>query len=299
MTDILLRIEDLYQCFRDKTVLDDIDLKVSKGEFVTLVGPSGSGKSTLLRIILGQDFPKSGEVLLNGISMGVPSRDRGIVYQHYSLFPHLTVLQNVMLGFNLGLNWWNIIERRKSKKEKLELAHEFLNEAGMFDHVDRYPHQLSGGQRQRVAIVQAVITRPKILLMDEPFSALDPQTRESMQMFVQQQWKDHGMTIFFVTHDLPEAVYLGTRILAISQYYTDDRCMDASKGAKIVYDRLLRDQDVVLSPDVKMTPEFNRIIEDVRQHAFDPQYLQHVREFNLDHPDSFVTHAEGVCLNKE
>ena len=161
----------------------------------------------------------------------------------------------------------------------------------MAEHADKYPAQLSGGQRQRGAIAQALIQQSKILCMDEPFSALDPGTRESLQMFLLELWEETKMTIFFVTHDLEEAVYLGTRLVALSQYYCDDRTEQDVRGAKIVVDRQFDNR--ALSPAVKASAEFAEMVQAVRHQAFDPSYLQHVKEFDLSHPHSWATRTNG------
>ena len=148
--------------------------------------------------------------------------------------------------------------------------------------------------QQRVAVMQALIMKPKILMMDEPFGALDPGTREDVQLFLLKQWKEHNMTVFFVTHDLEEAVFLGTRLIVLSQYYTDDRGFDLhhlKHGAKIVSDRdIMHDNDDIDgSIDEKMTAQFGQLIEEIRHEGFEPQNLQHVSQFKLRHHNSFQT----------
>ncbi|MDH5178691.1 MAG: ABC transporter ATP-binding protein [Gammaproteobacteria bacterium] len=284
----LLHIENVYKQYGEKMILDNIDLIVNEGEFCTVVGPSGCGKSTLLRLILGQEPPTEGRLLLDGKPVGYPNTDRGIVYQRYSLFPHLTVLENVMLGPSLKLG---LMERRRRKTELRDEAMHYLQHVNLHLHGNKYPHELSGGMQQRVAIAQALIMKPRILLMDEPFGALDPQTREDMQIFLLELWEQEKMTIFFVTHDLEEALYLGTRIFALSQYYSDDRGHDHKKrGAKIVSDHKL--PSAVASNEIKHTPEFLALLETIRKDAFEKDHLQHVREFNLKHPDSYQTLTE-------
>ncbi len=286
----LLYLEDVQKKYGAKTVLNDIDLAVSQGEFCTVVGPSGCGKSTLLRLILGQEHATSGAVLMEGKEISEPSANRGIVYQRYSLFPHLTILDNIMLGKRLSLPFWKSFSGRKeARKEALQ----YLESVRLAPHADKYPHQLSGGMQQRVAIAQALIMKPRILLMDEPFGALDPGTREAMQVLILKLWEDHGMTIFFVTHDLEEAVFLGTRILVLSQFYTLEtgERSGMTEGARIVSDYPLRGRTAA-STRVKETAEFGRLIQKIRYEGFDPEHQQHATEFNLDHPDSFQTLAE-------
>jgi NitT/TauT family transport system ATP-binding protein len=283
-----LHIEDLYQAFGDNMVLDNVDLSVQAGEFVSVVGPSGCGKSTLLRVISGQDIPRSGSVLMDGKEIGPPDVRRGVVYQQYSLFPHLSVVENVLYGYRRQMTW---TEWRRGRKECRDEVARFLSKAGIADQADKYPYQLSGGQRQRVAIVRALIYHPQVLLMDEPFSALDTGSRENMQMWLLELWKEYRLTILFVTHDLNEAIYLGTRPVALSQYYTDDRGdgPGVHRGAKIVLDRFISPIGHIFSPLVKGTREFTDLKLEVKRRAFDPEYRQHVDEFDLNHPHSWRT----------
>ena len=285
MTDKKYNIELKTVCksYDDKLILDHINLAVREGEFCTVIGPSGCGKSTLLRLILGQEQASSGLVSVNGKPVERPGPERGIVYQKYSLFPNLTVLENATLGLRLRKSY---IHQLRNKGEHDEEAMEYLTRAKLDKHANKYPYELSGGMRQRAAIIQALIMKPDILLMDEPFGALDPQTREDMQLFVLELWEQLGMTVFFVTHDLEEALYLGTRCFVLSQYYTDDREeVDWNRrGAKIVADHHLTNQ--VASSKIKESAEFIQLMQQIRQDGFDPAYLQHVEDFNLKHPDS-------------
>jgi len=285
-----LYLKNVSKCYGLKVILKDIDLAVRKGELCTLVGPSGCGKSTLLRLILGQEQVSSGTFLIEGQPAGPPDTTRGIVYQRYSLFPHLTVLQNVMLGLTLSSGFF---ARHRMRKEFHREAMEFLEEVKLAEHWQKYPHELSGGMQQRVAIAQALIMKPKLLLMDEPFGALDPGTREHMQVFLLGIWEKHKMTVFFVTHDLEEAVFLGTRILVLSQYYTDGKNEkdNTLHGARIVSDYPLARE--ATSTAVKKTAAFGTLIQKIRHEGFDPEYLQHVTQFDLRHPDSFQTLAES------
>ena len=287
----LLHIEDLYKAYGDNMVLDNIDLSVKAGELCTVVGPSGCGKTTLLRLILGQERPTSGNVLVDGKPVNFASEERGIVYQKYSLFPNLTVLENVLLGKKLGKNkkvW------REKKKEIIEEAMHYLKSAKLTDAAGKYPHELSGGMQQRVAVMQALIMKPKILMMDEPFGALDPGTREDVQLFLLERWQENNMTIFFVTHDLEEAVFLGSRIIVVSQYYSDDRGDGPHHGSKIIADHCIKHvDDLEKSIQEKVTSEFGQLIEDIRHAGFDPNNLQHANTFNLTHEHSFQTLTEN------
>ncbi len=284
-----LQVIDVYKSYSGKVVLDNIDLQVKKGEFCTVVGPSGCGKSTLLRLIVGAEKPTEGEVLLDQVSVGPPDIQRGIVFQRYSLFPHLTVLANTSLGLRLGGRPGS---ERMSSQEIKDESMDILEKIRLAEHADKYPHQLSGGMQQRVAIGQSMIMKPKILLMDEPFGALDPDTREDMQLFLIELWEQEKMTIFFVTHDLEEAAFLGTRMLVLSQYYSDGRGngKGINRGAKIISDHPL--PRMASNTSGKQSREFTRLITQIRKEGFDPDYLQHAHEFNLLHPDSFQTLTE-------
>ncbi|MBF0367276.1 MAG: ABC transporter ATP-binding protein [Oligoflexia bacterium] len=282
----LLHLENVYQSYGSKLILDNIDLTVSAGELCTVVGPSGCGKSTLLRLIVGQEQPHSGTVLIEGKSVGIPDKRRGIVYQKYSLFPHLTVLENILLGKRLTLGSF---EWRKQKRQISEEALEFLKKVHLQEHRNKYPHELSGGMQQRVSIVQTLIMKPDIVLMDEPFGALDPETREQLQIFLLELWENHPMTIFFVTHNLMEAVYLGTRILVLSHNYSDDRghAPEVRRGARIVADYPL--ERVASSTTIKSSKVFTDLVQQIRKEGFDPKSTTHVSAFNLKHKDSFQT----------
>ena len=294
MSDYLIHIEDVYQRYpvrtddgAMKTILNDVDLRVRAGELISVVGPSGCGKSTLLRLLLGSEKPSEGKVLVGGKAVGEPSRQRGIVFQKYSLFPHLTVLENIVFG--LDLEEFSIPGRilrfahyRKKRREYLEKARTYLERIQLADAADKYPHELSGGMRQRVAIAQAAIMEPEILLMDEPFGALDDATRQGMQLFLLELWEKSRMTVFFVTHDLEEALFLGTRVLVLSQYYEAD---EETEGAKIVVDKEVPGGHPKPS-DFRYSPEFNEILESIRRNGLDPEVRQHIKEFDLSHRDA-------------
>lgn len=188
------------------TALHDIHFQVHRREFVCVLGPSGCGKSTLIRILAGLDFPTGGEVLLDGNAVSGPGPDRGMVFQGYTLFPWLTVKQNVMFGLKVCGKPSHLAESE---------AREWISLVGLSKFENSYPHQLSGGMKQRVAIARALANNPRILLMDEPFGALDAQTRAQMQAYLLQIWQQVDVTILFITHDLDEAVYLADRILVL------------------------------------------------------------------------------------
>ncbi len=163
----------------------------------------------------------------------------------------------------------------------------YLERMRLAEHADKYPHQLSGVMQQRVAIAQSLVLKSNILMMDEPFGALDPDTREQMQLFLLELWETDKMTVFFVTYDLEEAAYLGTRVLVLSQYYDDDRDASVRPGAKIVADWQL--PRAALATEVKRSAEFKKLVESIRREGFDPANRRHVAQFNLSHPHAFRT----------
>ena len=186
--------------------LKNINFETYKREFVCVIGPSGCGKSTLIRILAGLETPTSGEVLLDRKAVSEAGPDRGMVFQGYTLFPWLTVKKNVMFGLEMA---------GRGKKVSEEQALQWIDLVGLSKFANSYPHQLSGGMKQRVAIARALANQPRILLMDEPFGALDAQTRAKMQSYLHEIWKNIDVTILFITHDLDEAVYLADRVLVL------------------------------------------------------------------------------------
>jgi ABC-type nitrate/sulfonate/bicarbonate transport system ATPase subunit len=187
--------------------LQATDLEVAENDFVTILGPSGCGKSTLLRIVAGLDRQSSGEVLLQGQRIRGPGADRGMVFQSYTLFPWLTVRDNVCFGLN---------ERGMPRAQQLDIAQAFIKKVGLSGFEHHYPKQLSGGMQQRTAIARALANSPAMLLMDEPFGALDHQTREQMQELLLGIWEEQRKTVMFVTHDIDEAVFMGSRVIVMS-----------------------------------------------------------------------------------
>jgi len=187
--------------------LQATDLDVAENDFITILGPSGCGKSTLLRIVAGLDRQSSGEVLLDGRRIAGPGADRGMVFQSYTLFPWLTVLQNVCFGLR---------ERNLPRAEQLDLANAFIEKVGLRGFENHFPKQLSGGMQQRTALARALANKPRMLLMDEPFGALDHQTRELMQELLLGIWENEQKTVLFVTHDIDEAVFMGSRVVVMS-----------------------------------------------------------------------------------
>jgi ABC-type nitrate/sulfonate/bicarbonate transport system ATPase subunit len=225
----------------DVEALAAIDLEIAQGEFVCLVGASGCGKSTLLRIIAGFEQPTTGEVRINGKKVTGPGSDRGMVFQDYALFPWMTVRQNVGFGPR---------QRGLPRKEIEDLSDEYLKLVGLDRFGDRYPNQLSGGMKQRVAIARVLANNANILLMDEPFGALDALTREQLQRELQQICSRTGVTTIFVTHSVEEAVLLADRVLVMS----------AGPG------RIDADFDIALSrPRDVSSPEFNALRRSVAE----------------------------------
>lgn len=201
--------------FGSFTALNDVSFSIPespKGEFIAIIGPSGCGKSTLLNLLAGFNRPTSGELLVKGSPIDGPGRERGMIFQQYSSFPHLTVFQNVMFGLKI-----NRVELGLDRAACKERAAELIRQVGLEAHRDKYPHQLSGGQQQRVAIARSLAMEPRILLLDEPFSALDEPTRLEMQELLVELWYRTHPTIFCVTHSVSEAVYLGVRVWIFTQ----------------------------------------------------------------------------------
>jgi NitT/TauT family transport system ATP-binding protein len=207
-----ISVENITVEYASRRILDGVDLEIDAGEFVSIVGETGCGKSTLLRLILAEEHPTRGRVLVQGRERSRPDRMCGYVPQRYSLFPDKTVLDNVTFGLEVTSR--GFLRRREFRAEALRyLRHTGLTEAD----AKKYPHQLSGGMQQRVAIAQALIMKPPVLLMDEAFSALDPATRRGMQRLIKDLWRESGMTVVFVTHNTREAVCLGTRVIALAK----------------------------------------------------------------------------------
>lgn len=192
---------------KEMLALQDIDLDIEENEFVCFIGPSGCGKTTLLRIIAGLEEATSGSVYLDGIPISGPGPERGMVFQEYSLFPWRTVIDNVVFGLEL---------KGVPQAGRLAQGRQYLKMVELERFEDRYPHELSGGMKQRVAIARALVNHPKALLMDEPFGALDAQTRNIMQSELLRIWHEEKETVVFVTHSVDEAIYLADRIVIMS-----------------------------------------------------------------------------------
>jgi NitT/TauT family transport system ATP-binding protein len=236
-----------------RPILDNIDLEIESGEFVSIVGQTGCGKSTLLRLILGEEQPTRGEVLVGGKPRRQPDTTCGYVPQKYSLFPDRTVLGNVMFGLKGG--------RGCRDKATHVLRRTCLNDSD----APKYPHQLSGGMQQRVAIAQALVLNPPVLLMDEAFSALDPGTRKGMQRLIRDLWRESGTTIVFVTHNTREAVCLGTRVIALA------KDVDGERGSSVALDLAAPHLDFDSDEE-----ELRSVIREVESATTNSQLTQHV-----------------------
>jgi len=231
--------------------LDGIDLAVADDEFLTVLGPSGCGKTTLLNIVASFESASGGEVLLDGEPVRKPGPDRGVVFQEYALFPWLTVQQNIEFGLR---------ERRMPRLERRERVRRQIASVGLSGFEQRYPQELSGGMRQRVALARLLINNPKILLMDEPFAALDAQTRSMMQQELLGVWSAERRTVIFITHNIEEAVLLGDRVVV----------MTARPGRikEIVAIELARPRDVTSTEFNEIRRRIMVLLEDEVQAAF-------------------------------
>lgn len=220
------------------TALDNFNLEVARGEFVSIVGPSGCGKSTFLNVLLGLIKPDAGEMQLNGTRITGPSQERAMVFQEFGLLPWRTVTGNVELGLEL---------KRVSAEQRSVRAKELIKLVGLNGFENHYPHELSGGMKQRVGLARALATEPDVLLMDEPFAALDAQTRDLMQAELLQIWERTRKTVLFVTHSIEEAAYLSDRVIVMTAR------PGRTKGALKI--QLPRPRDY----EMRLTPEFNEI----------------------------------------
>lgn len=232
----LIELRQVWKRYGDQVVLERLNARVEAGEFITLVGASGCGKTTFLNMLLGTEAPSRGELLLDAQPLPAePDSQRGIVFQRYSVFPHLTALQNVVVAreFQLSPFLARLWGRRRQQLEGE--ARELLDAVGLAPAAEKYPHELSGGMQQRLALAQSLINKPRILLLDEPFGALDPGIRADMHQLVLSLWRQHQLTIFMVTHDLKEGFYLGTRLWVFDKVRQDPHAPQAY-GARITYD---------------------------------------------------------------
>lgn len=213
-----IQFNNVWKEYGDHVVLERINLEIAPRSFVALVGPSGCGKTTFLRMLLGDDVATRGEILIDGATLKAePDKDRGVVFQRYSVFPHLTVLGNVMLGREFEQSrvicWLTGGKRSAATVEAMTL----LEEVGLKGHETKYPSELSGGMQQRLALAQALMGKPKVLLLDEPFGALDPGIRADIHVLIRRIWNTCDLTVVMVTHDLSEAFRLATRVIAFER----------------------------------------------------------------------------------
>ena len=230
-----ISVRDVWVEYGDQIVLERINLEIASGTFLSVVGPSGAGKSTFLRLILGQERPSRGAILLDGAPLpSEPGADRGVVFQRYSVFPHLTVLANVLIAYEFAAS--KMLARLKGQARRAATAKSetLLEAVGLAPHRDKYPSALSGGMQQRLAIAQALARAPRVLLLDEPFGALDPGTRGQMHALITPLWRQHGMTVIMVTHDIKEAFGLGTRVVALDRSRRDPQA-PGRFGAIVTY----------------------------------------------------------------
>jgi NitT/TauT family transport system ATP-binding protein len=277
-----LEIKNLSHWYGKNRILNKINLQIAHGQIVALVGPSGCGKSTLLRAILGTDPPSEGEILAEGKLVTEPSRDVGIVYQHYSLYDFLSAEENV--AFGLKLDETSLLSRfislpsyLRKRREHLQMARDFLDRVGLGSAAKQFPSELSGGMRQRVAIAQAFILKPKLVLLDEPFGALDESTREDLQLMLlrfyqenlkaKQRGEQPQYTVIIVTHELNEALYVADRVIGLSRFHTE-----GNQGATVVYDRPCP----IFHPDAPK--DLSRLVEqreELRAAVFDETNIKH------------------------
>ena len=243
-----LTLRNIWVEYGEKVVLERISLDIAERSFVSIIGPSGAGKSSLLRVILGQERPTRGAITLDGAPLAAEcGPDRGVVFQRYSVFPHLTVLGNTLIGLEFSDSPLTARLFGTKRRAAIAEAEAMLEQVGLADARNLYPAQMSGGMQQRLAIAQALIKRPRILLLDEPFGALDPGIRGDMHRLITRLWREHGLTVVMVTHDIKEAFGLGTRVLTLDKRRHDPHAPHRY-GAGVVYDLELTRKQAVNVP---------------------------------------------------
>lgn len=229
-------VTNVWKSYGTQNVLERVNLTLPAHSFCAIVGASGCGKTTFLRMLLSQEKPTQGEILIDGEPIAPePGPDRGVVFQRYSVFPHLTAIQNVALGIEFKGSRLLGKLFGKAKRAALDRAREMLEAVGLEGATDKYPAELSGGMQQRLAIAQTLICRPRILLLDEPFGALDVGTKAQMHELLLRLWRDSDMTVFMVTHDIQEGFDLATRVAVFDKWRIDPQAPEAY-GATITYD---------------------------------------------------------------
>ncbi|MBO0991456.1 ABC transporter ATP-binding protein [Bacillus sp. SD088] len=277
-----LSLEGIEKNFTNKQnesllVLDSIDLQVDKGDFVSIVGPSGCGKSTLLYLIAGLDKPDKGKIEVLGKKIEKPSPERVVVFQESGLFPWLTVLENVTYGLLL---------KKMSKQEAEERARNILKMVHLSRYVDSYPHQLSGGMKQRVSIARALVMEPEVLLMDEPFSALDEQTRMVLHRELLEIWRETKVTIIFVTHNIREAVQLSEKIVVMA---TRPGRVKELIEVPVTKDGIMPDS-VTLHTEQRVLNILQNEIEKVLKEEMGDDYRFSANQFHRDHSGDMGSH---------
>ncbi len=254
----LISVRDVHKGYGDVRVLERVNLEIEQGDFCAVVGASGCGKTTFLRMLLSQEKADRGVILLDGKPLSdEPGPDRGVVFQRYSVFPHLTVAENLIISAEFGTAGLTGRLFGAARRRAFDDVQEMLESVGLDRARDLYPKSLSGGMQQRLAIAQALLAKPKVLLLDEPFGALDPGTRADMHRIMLGLWKDRNMTIFMVTHDLNEGFRLGTRLLVFDKPRWDPQAPDAF-GATVTYDLPL-DEDAELTAEKLQSEETTHV----------------------------------------
>lgn len=231
-----LHVKNVWMEYPGQMVLERVNLDLPQGEFCAVVGPSGCGKTTFLRMLLSIERPTRGEILLDGAPLPPePRADRGVVFQRYSVFPHMRVIDNVLLGLDFTGARFSGRLFGAARRRAREQAETLLEAVGLLPARDKFPAQLSGGMQQRLALAQALMLKPRLLLLDEPFGALDPGTKSAMHALLKDLWRERQMTVLMVTHDLSEAFSLGTRVVAFDRLRVDPQAPGAY-GATVTFD---------------------------------------------------------------
>ena len=231
-----ITIHNVWKQYGQTPVLENINKEIEQGSFITLVGASGCGKSTFLKMLLGIENPTKGRIILEDHPIKAePDGERGIVFQRYSVFPHLSVQENILIALEFKQKRFSARLFSNARQEALARVDQLIERVGLGHAARLYPHELSGGMQQRLAIAQALIANPKVLLLDEPFGALDPGIRNDMHILVKELWQQDHLTIFMVTHDLKEAFSLGSRLWVFDKVRHDPQAPNAY-GSQITYD---------------------------------------------------------------